>query len=69
MPSDVHDHLFRSLYHLEGERLFAETQVLGGDEAVQENVDTWTPLERGGREWEKTLTFSDRVRHRHNTVH
>ena len=51
--------------NLEGQRDFTETQVLGGDEAGQEDVDTLTHAERQGdntiRSWH-TIQAADVVR-------
>jgi hypothetical protein len=34
--------VFDSVGNFEGERLFSESQVLGGDLSVEENVDTYS---------------------------
>ena len=70
MSCFVDEKFFCIFNHFEREGFFTETQVLGRDESIQEDIDAWhielnPSMPDGGGE----RTFSDRRRHRYDTIH
>ena len=69
MASLVDDNFLRSLDHLERERILTEPQVLGRDEAVEKDVDTFVHIRQVDLAVScGKLTFTDGVGHRDDAV-